>query len=615
MRRNNFLIIKLFNFYILAAAMLMASCTDYDDYNSVPEDSYQPKADKTLWENISKDGQLTKIVDLAQKSNFVSTLNSARFYTMWAPVDETFDEAEYQRLMASDSATIVKQFFQQHMTEYNYPVSAALDSTTVISLNQKHHPFTKLSFDGRGYVANGINLPSSNGLMHKISGQANFYPNLYENLDSLVGCDNIKNYLQQYDEWELDLNASIAGPLVNGKRTYQDSVMKKHNNVINDIINARLEHEDSTYCMLLPTDEAWDEAYEKILPLYNYIPKLDYMDLSKKTAKADEINVANFKADKAAEAKENQQDSLTRRNIVTNLVFSNSSPYNAPLFNEGQAVTNDSVYSTRHHLMPAAQSILDHTIATAEMSNGLARTVDAFPFKPWDTYNPVVASYSPSALLDVRNNRLTTYNVYVDSLIGKRDSLFSTVPDMIKKLILPEGSRFFSYVGVDSADIQGSSGKPEFSFKLSNVRSTTYHIYVVTVPAQVYNPQAKVKPYYLRFYLSWTDANNKLQKTILPQGATASSKISTDYGTDTKTVKYLNNPGGVNAIDLGEFEFPVCYYGTAAYPSLMMILTERFTSSTLRNRYDQQPRIAGVFLVPAEMNDEYNPQTNNDDEN
>ena len=109
----------------------VTSCTDYDDYNSVPVDA-RPGANNTLWENISSDQQLTKFAALARKCNFSEALNSPRFYTVWAPVDNAISDDEYNRLMASDSATIVKQFMQQHITEYNYQVSAAQDSVTIV---------------------------------------------------------------------------------------------------------------------------------------------------------------------------------------------------------------------------------------------------------------------------------------------------------------------------------------------------------------------------------------------------------------------------------------------------------------------------------------------------
>jgi len=234
------------------------------------------------------------------------------------------------------------------------------------------------------------------------------------------------------------------------------------------------------------------------------------------------------------------------------------------------------------------------------MSNGMTRTIDSLTFYPWETYNPVISSTYPEATLKV--TKLTTHNIPVDSLAG-RDSLFSKVPAMIRQWILPKTSRFFSYVAVDSANIEGTTGKPEFNYALRGVRSATYHIYVVTVPGQVEEPLAAVKPYYLRFYLSWTDAANKQQYTVLPQGAKSNIEMTTDEGTNTATMTYLGDPGRLNVFDLGEFTFPACYYGLDAYPSLMMIHTKGYTSSSNRAKYEQQMRVAGVYLVPKEYND------------
>ena len=576
----------------------LSSCSDYDDYNTVPEDAL-PGANRTLWENISTDQQLTKFASLARKCNFSEALNSPRFYTVWAPVDDAISEAEYQRLMASDSATIVKQFIQQHVTEYNYPVSAALDSTTIVTLNAKHHPFTQASFDGFSY--NAVNMPSSNGVMHKLNGLSEFYYNLYENIDNFKGCDFIKDYIQRYDEYYLDVNASVIGPLVDGKQTYLDSVLKKRNNVIRSIMRADLEDEDSTYCMLVPNDKAWKDAYDKIYPCYNYIAKMDYMDLAKKTVVASSLKATDAKADKAAETTTTElQDSLTCRNIVSNLVFSNGYQSNQPLFGKGTFAATDTAYSTSGRYFTNMQEVVNHTTTIGEMSNGLTRTVDSLTFSPWQTYLPVISTNRPEQTLKV--TKLTSHNIPLDSLAG-RDSLFSKVPKMFHQWLFPKTSRFFSYVAVDSANIDGTTGKPEFNFALRDVRSATYHIYVVTVPAQVEEPLASVKPYYLRFYLSWTDASNKQQYTVLPEGAKSSIEISTVDDEGSATLICLGDPGRVNVIDLGEFTFPACYYGLDAYPSLMMMHTKTYTSSANRSKYDQQMRVAGVYLVPKEYND------------
>ena len=589
-------------FYCLLSPVscLLISCSEYSDYNSVPSAGDQPSAGITLWENISSDPQLTKFAALAQQCKFSEALNSPRFYTVWAPVDAAISEAEYSRLRASDSATIVKQFMQQHITEYNYPISAALQSKTIISLNAKHHPFTQQSFDGISYDA--INIPAANGVMHKLNGVSEFYPNLYENIDNLLGCDQLKNYIQKYDEYYLDVNASVIGPLRDGKQTYLDSVMKKRNNVIRSIMRADLEDEDSTYCMLVPNDQAWTEAYAAINPCYNYIPNMDYMDLEKKTLVASSLKATDSKADKPAETDGELQDSLTCRNIVQNLVFSNWYKGNQPLFGNGSFAPADSAYTTSGRHLTNMQAALDHTTAINEMSNGWARTIDKLTFDSWETYNPVLATAYPEATMKV--TKLTTHNIPLDSL-ASRDSLFSKLPPMLRQWILPQTSRFFSYVAVDSANVDGTTGKPEFNFALRDVRSTTYHIYVVTVPAQVEEPRADVKPYYLRFYLSWTDEANKQQYTVLPNGAKSSIEMTTDNGDSSETLVCLGDPGRVNVFDLGEFTFPACYYGLDAYPSLMMMHTKTYTSSANLRKYDQQMRVAGVFLVPKEYNDKW----------
>ena len=584
---------------MLAATMFgAASCSDYSDYNTVPVDS-NPSANNTLWENIVSDPQLTKFAALAQQCKFSEALNSPRFYTVWAPTNEAISEAEFNRLMASDSATIVKQFIQQHITEYNYPVSSALENKTIISLNLKHHDFTQSSFDGFPYAA--INQPATNGVMHKINGYSEFFPNLYENIDNLVGCDSLKKYIQKYDEYYLDVNASVIGPLVNGQQTYLDSVMKKRNNVIRSIMRADLDAEDSTYCMLIPNDKAWKDAYEKIYPCYNYIAKMDYMDLSKKTTVASSTTATTAKADKAVETTEQVlQDSITCRNIVNNLVYSNYYQKNLPYFGQGTFAEEDTTLSTSGHFLTNAQEVINHTIETTEMSNGIARTIDSLTTYPWETYNPVISTTRPAQTLKVK--KLTTTNVILDEEFNKDHPFFKKVPEMIKKWILPETSRFFTYIAVDSANIDGSTAKPEFNFALKGVRSTTYHIYVVTVPG-VFDANPSVKPYYLRFYLSWTDANNKQQYTVLPQGARTNSEITTADGNSTATVTYVGDPNLVNVIDLGEFTFPASYYGLDAYPSLMMMHTKSYATSANRSKYDRQMRVAGVYLVPKEYND------------
>ncbi|MGX8697060.1 MAG: hypothetical protein ACSW8D_11785, partial [Prevotella sp.] len=99
-------------------------------------------------------------------------------------------------------------------------------------------------------------------------------------------------------------------------------------------------------------------------------------------------------------------------------------------------------------------------------------------YHSWETYLKPIVVTTPAQTLKV--SRLTQHNIPLENLAG-RDSLFSKVPEMFRQWLFPQTSRFFSYIAVDSANIDGTTGKPEFNFILRDVCSATYHIYVVTV--------------------------------------------------------------------------------------------------------------------------------------
>ena len=89
-----------------------------------------------------------------------------------------------------------------------------------------------------------------------------------------------------------------------------------------------------------------DVGFHAVVILFKYIPKMDYMDLSKKAVEVASLSATTAKADKAVEVETNWQDSLTCRNIVSRLVFSKSYPINHALFDNSAFAPADSVLST-----------------------------------------------------------------------------------------------------------------------------------------------------------------------------------------------------------------------------------------------------------------------------
>ncbi len=579
---------------VAGLALATASCSDFDDYNSVPVDT-NATSGKTLYENICETSNLKDFAEIVKKANYGNVLNASQCYTLWAPVDGSYDAS---KILAMDSATIVDHFINMHMTQYSHPVSGNIDER-IITINSKHHSFTNSTFDEFAIV--NANIPASNGLIHTINGASEYHPNIYEALDEIEGCDEFVKYLKSYDVEYIDTRKSIEGPLVNGQQSYLDTVWTKRNHVIRNILRADIEDEDSTFTVLFPTDKAWNGAIQRISPLYKYISTVDYMDVSTANFTKAAASVAATDAKAANPVKIDgalYTDSLPKSQITRNLAYSNSYLRNKPLLT-GTASVTDSLYSVRGNLLSNTQEILSYCGELRSMSNGYVRTLDSLCFKPWETYETVRSYLAPERIVGLKAAASYTVNTFgQDTLVRKHPEFFTELPDFVKCMMFPKDRAHFQYISTDSINMSGATAKPELDFALKNVLSTKYKIYVVMVPSQLNEPErplttdkTEVKNLYLRFDMAYTDADNKQQfKRLNVPGAKTTADI------------VIQNDAKFHVVEL-DFEFPICYSGLDAYPTLFMSNTKSFTSSSNRSKFEQELRVAGIFLVPEGAND------------
>lgn len=608
---------------IIAATGLtlaMASCSDFSDYNTAPDD-FGATSSKTLWQNLSENSNLSKFAEIVEKSGFKSNLDVPTYYTLFAPLNGTYNADSVLQILESglteDTARVLKEFVKQHIVQYNYPVNGAVEEKKLLSLNAKTHLFSQTHYGDASFTSN-INLPASNGVMHITNGKENFYSNIYEYINRIEGCDLFRDYVMEYDEEYIDESNSILGSIVDGVQTYEYIEYAHRNTVINRILGAQLENEDSTYTMLMPNDQAWTNSYNRINGNFKYLPKLTYNDLSKASGAATEKAFpTSGKTDITIGTQEYAEflgDSLTKRNILRNLAFSHGYPCNDVLLT-GNGTVTDSVFTTSRNFLVSAKDVEDHTLETYRMSNGYVRTVDSIPYQPWQTFEPIISSTNVGRVLNCTGFSGLSALKEVFRKGGERDTLFKYVPEYFYDRLIGKNSgdsRYFGYVNTISSS---NSAVPELDIKLGagiansgGVLSTTYHIYVLTIPNQILdNPEegivSKLKPYYLSFYLNYTDENNTQQQKQL----FLSEDADPSWGPRSEVVSKVNHiitvPGYAQVIDLGEFTFPVSYYGLEAYPSLMMCHTQKFNTATKRNSYEHELRIAGVYLVPVEAND------------
>lgn len=573
---------------MLAAGMFAAtSCSDFSDYNEVPVDN-SGAGSQTLWENISQNSQLSDFAALVKRTGFDSYLNTPRSLTVWAPVNGSFDRSVYDGMSDED---VLTQFVKGHVAEYGHLATGKIEER-VRMLNDK-----SFNFLGEGsYTFDGIsvsqpNVPSTNGVMHVINGAARFLPNLYEYLKVGEDINLIRDYFMRYETTELDTKASVKGPMVNGIQTYVDSVMVTSNSLISQL-NARLTNEDSTYTFILPSDKAYQEMYDRIKPYYNFISATKVHDVENYSS----ASGTNTKTSPTINASY-MTDSLVRRTIVRNLIYSNNDTYNEWLVGKGEFL--DTVRSTTRNKFSNPKALLvENTVGEPiQASNGYGRLVDSLAFYHWETFCPELVFEPRHYMVKLFPSSAQMSTIRVTNADGSALTwLFGEDTELTEYRfgwISPGGDRV----------------KPEFFIAMPNVMSTTYNFYVVFMPSSISYGGGGVddRPNWLNFQLNYCTA----------KGATATYNFSKAYADALRsgdklpavpssvnaTTAFTNDPSKTDTVFIGQFTFPVNYKGLGEdyYPSLRVSSPISVLNNNQLTTYSRDVRIAAILLRPVEL--------------
>lgn len=595
----------------IACGMLAAtSCTDYIDYNTVPE-AIDPAADKTLWENISANDNLSDFASVLQRVGYDKVLNTPGAYTVWAPINGSFD---MDSLSQVSDAKVEKEFLRNVIANYTHREND-LNDTIVYMLNGKLLKFSNkntpaLSFDGQSILPNSINpavfnYPSVNGLLYNVAVPAAFRYNGYEYISEAADIANsMATYVKKYETIILDEASSIKGDIIDGVQHYDDSVVIVTNTLIEENLRSQINNEDSTYTVLIPTDEAWEKAYKRISSYYKYIPKIAYQDLQSPAVgtnkgttgtimKADlgKVETTLSSAPASSEfttAESYWTDSITKRWITNNLIFSETNgKYNSKFITGMSFAENDTLYSTTRNYLTNPTLLDEATIERIKLSNGHARIINRLPFTPEDTYAPVIRTSNVGRIVTATGSGYTYERIHKVNLDPK-------------VCVLEEGYPYLTYV---KADIPSASNfAAELDFYLNNVLSTTYDIYAVIVPARVEDPttpDSVCKPYTLYFDINYTDASNT-QITGRFDGDT----IQVGTAKVKKVDPFLVGALKVDTVKLGRITFPICYVGTEAKPNIKVMHSVNSFLSSYKKKYEQVLRVANIILEPVAMEED-----------
>ena len=557
----------------LVAAATLTACSDWDDHfdaNSSVLDSQH----STLWQQIEKAENLKEFASLLKKTGYDEKLSASQTYTVWAPVDGSFD---FDVLSNYSDARVLREFVENHIARNNYPVSGQVDQR-IYMLNEK-----KMAFNGASdYTIQGVKLINpnmsscSNGTLHAINGKVPFLSSIYESLSTLdYPIDSLSAYILSYDEKKIDESKSKKGPVINGEQTYLDTVYYEHNDLFS-FYDAFINREDSSYTMVAPTNTAWNKAMTTINSYFNYLPQYEFYE------KPAEKVVQKVTLQNAA----TMRDSISKIALFTGLIYNNNVYDNKKLkaLQTGETLNADSLMtttSTKTYSEDAA-NLFAHATRVDKSNGALWVTDDSLYQRTWTLWNPEIRIEAEYSTYWAGTSQVSNDQPEAKAVNKPNEEVQGKLSNDYYLEIAPKSMAV----------------NPEMYFFLPNVRSTEYSVYVVFVPANINskNYSGTLKKNHMDVVIGFADEKGKNTEVTFKD---IEPEVDSLQNVEGKTAK-------IDTTYIGDITFPTSYVGLFNSSSLKcapyMRLRSR-VSSKQSSIYDRTMRVDCIILRPKDLDD------------
>ena len=562
--------------YLLTLLPLLTACTDTWDehYNSLGDSS--GVHDGTLWEAIKSNPDLSNFASVVEGCDFAKSLDGSQVFTVFAPTNANFSQAEAQALIASykqqvansvveEDNTVLKEFIQNHVALYNFSVSPESNDSITL-MNGKYAVLTNNDIDGTKLIQK--NQLYGNGVLYTLENPVGYLSNVFEYIRKDADLDSLRSFLYSNKFYYRDFvpELSVPGSIVNGKTQYLDSVFTQRNELFSII--GRINSEDSSYIMVAPTNEVWKQLIEEYEPYFNY---------------PEEVN---------------KRDSLVYTNsrlaIVRGTTFSRTFNTDASLQDSAMSESSMKAYSYRKLMWGAPFQYYQYNrpfdspygaLAQNDVvacSNGELRKASQWNIDKLMTFHQFIIIEAEGA------NSIKELSKVKDS----HDEEINTAT-LVTQYVTSDNTAFYNKVWSNSfVEFVPSLAtvNPAVTFNLSNVLSNVgYDIYLVTAPALASDSNATAQqriPCDIRASLK--QPGKKDENLLTPDG-------SRDFITAADAVDYL--------LLAEDYKFDVCTYGVDDDDLQVTLKVEtRVTSTQLRNNtYTRNMRIDCILVVPHGM--------------
>ena len=556
----------IFKHKILAGAMLFgamflaSSCDDSEGLKVTPE---FPNADKTMFEVISSDSELTDFMAVLNACGAHcadSLFNKTRVYTLWAPVNGTFNKDSLIAEAAVDSTrdNVFERFVQAHIANHRKGANGKLDEDNkILLLNEKVAVFAGDHVNGYTFDGKEISEPNilvKNGVLHKIAAPAEYKYNIWEYLGVDSRVDSVANFLYAFDETEFSESQSIIGPIKDGQQTYLDSVFVTKNKFLTSWNGVGLlNSEDSVYTVYVPTNEVWEEMLKVSDKHFNFNTKI--------------TNPTSM----TAEMRDSMRHSYARLNLIKYMTYSK---YEQKYVDSPDSVKPQWKGGDRHgervefHKDDLEKSV----IFEKELSNGTFKIIDKSPYTMFDLWHDTIKLEAEDDNMNIYIAGGTEYVQSASKTQINKDSAFLGV-----KI---SGNRYY--------ELYSDKAASTVRYKIPDLLSASYNVALIVVPKNIVN--ADIAPEDLKAH--------EMQVKITQ--ATGSNTVTLANHKDVH-----NDPTRVDTVFLTEKDgsrsvitIPYCeYYKTNKETDYGVTIDVKSNRAT---GYDPSLRLDAILFIPVE---------------
>ncbi len=399
---------------LVLSMLLMTDCDDTWDehYNQENFDI----ADYTLTEAIEQENQVSTFYKMLELAGYDDILNYPQSFTVWAPVNDALSGIDL-----TDSSAVAA-LVKNHITRGKISTSN-LSDLSIRMLNGKNIDFES---NGTEYTFGDQTLTSSdgvasNGILHVINGYVPIENNLWEFIEEHDNLDSLYSYLYGLSSYVFDASSSTELGVDDDGQVLYDSVFTSSNPVFEEL--GYLDNEDSTYTVIMPDNDAWTEAYDRIVDYFNFPEN--------------------------AGSSERQREK-TEYTLIQDMIFKGKIE---------DPSSQASMVSTYGNIFYNPTDLYANVTETYSLSNGIANVTTQMPFSDTSSWFKEIRVEAEES-----DNRSNSNNV-----VYTKTGYGSDLDISDEKYIL--------------VDPSGSESTVEFA--IPNTLSATYNIYCVFVPASI----------------------------------------------------------------------------------------------------------------------------------